>query len=470
MDAARNGRHEQEGWKLRKDGSRFWGNIVVTPVVDGEGKLKGYTTMTRDITERKRNVEELEKTRDLAEHARIAAEEANRAKTNFLANISHEIRTPLGVILGYAELLENPHQTRSDRHHSIAIIKRNGEMLSRIINDILDLSKIEANKVEIEREHFKLLPLLNDMYAMFHQASLEKGIGFEFRLDGPVPETLYSDPTRIRQILLNVAGNAMKFTEKGQVTVTLSLEYSGDNQLLKFVVTDDGPGLAVPEMSRLFRPFEQADSAPTRKFGGTGLGLALSRRLARALGGELNLLRTIPGLGSSFSFTIETGPLEGVRMLTHLDFESQAEVIPLEISGETTRLEGVHVLVVEDLPDNQMLISRFLKMAGATIDIAVNGREGLNKATSADSAYDVVLMDIQMPELDGYQATKLLREKGFDRPILALTAHALKEERDRCLAMGCDDHLTKPINRELLIDRVAHYAGKRHIERAKRVL
>lgn len=461
------GRHEEEGWKIRSDGSRFWGNILVTPVLDNDRKLKGYMTIIRDITERKRNFEEVKKARDAAEFARAAAEDANRAKTNFLANISHEIRTPLGVVLGYAELLENPHQTRSDRHHAVTIIKRNGEMLSRIINDILDLSKIEANQVDVERENFPLVPLLHDMHSMFHQAAHEKGIKFVLRLDGEIPETIYSDPTRLRQILLNVVGNAMKFTEHGRVAVAVSVGYAGNSEQLKFVVSDDGPGIANTELGRLFRPFEQADSTPTRKFGGTGLGLALSRKLARALGGDLFLTRSDPGLGSEFSLTIDPGPLENVRMISKLDLEHEADVIPMETPVESAKLEGLNILVVEDFPDNQLLIARFLKMAGANVDIASNGLEALKKA-NGESHYDVVLMDIQMPELDGYQATKRLRTQGFDRPILALTAHALKEERDRCLEVGCDDHLTKPINRELLIDRVALYAGKRHSDMIKR--
>ncbi|HEX4925803.1 MAG TPA: histidine kinase dimerization/phospho-acceptor domain-containing protein, partial [Bdellovibrionales bacterium] len=274
------GRYEEEGWRMRRDGSRFWAHVVITPVYDRDGKHKGFIKITRDRTESRLHEDELKKAKEAAEKARAAAEEANRAKTNFLANISHEIRTPLGVILGYAELLENPHQTRSDRHHSISIIKRNGEMLSRIINDILDLSKIEADQVEIEKERLSLPALLRDLHVMFNQIAGEKGIRFDFKIDGQVPEQIYSDPTRIRQILLNVVGNAIKFTERGHVTVALSLAYAGNSNLLQFVVNDQGPGIDSPQMLRLFRPFEQADASPTRKFGGTGLGLALSRRLA----------------------------------------------------------------------------------------------------------------------------------------------------------------------------------------------
>jgi PAS domain S-box-containing protein len=464
--ALKEGRFEDEGWRIRKDGSRFWANVVITPVRDQNGRLTGYTDITRDITERKFHLEELKKAKDVAEKARFSAEEANRAKTNFLANMSHEIRTPLGVILGYAELLNNPSQTRSDRQHTINIIKRNGEMLSRIINDILDLSKIETSSVDVDSEKFSLPVLLSDIRSMFAIDAREKGIRLNFEIDGMVPETIKSDPTRLRQILMNIVGNAVKFTDHGSVTVTVSLVYSGNAHQLQFIVADCGPGMTLDQMSRLFRPFEQADNSPTRKYGGTGLGLALSRRLAKALGGDLMIIRSNPGVGSVFSLLIDPGQIEDIKMIDHLDLdltENNQAAHDVHTHHEPTgkRLEGIHVLVVEDIPDNQILISRFLKMDGATVDLAKNGREALAKLT-ANRSFDVVLMDIQMPELDGYQTTQKLRESHYDGPIIALTAHAMKEERERCLMVGCDDHLTKPINRDMLIDRVAWFAGKRH--------
>lgn len=462
--AFRIGNVESEGWHVRKDGTRYWANVALTALRDQTANLRGYSMVIRDNTERKLSEEELKK-------AKEEADAANKAKSEFLANMSHEIRTPLGAILGFAELILSPNQSSLERHNCVLTIRRNGELLSRIINEILDLSKIEAGRLEIEKLPCPIPDFMNNVTSLLRLQAQEKCLTLTVCSESLVPSRITTDPTRLHQILTNVIGNAIKFTERGGVQVTLKFLPSGtpgnrhattpDAPLLAFMIADSGPGIASRQHERLFHPFTQADSSTTRKFGGTGLGLALSRRLARVLGGDLVLSQSTSGIGSTFTLTVECGSLTNVPFIK--DFVGRAlesEQVKTPRFEKDIRLEGVNVLLVEDAPDNQLLVSRFLKIAGAHVDCAQDGREGVTRALEGNSTYDVVLMDIQMPLLDGYQATRELREKGFQKPIIALTAHAMKEERERCLRAGCNDHLTKPINRHQLIESVAHFTGR----------
>ncbi|HYX37288.1 MAG TPA: chemotaxis protein CheB [Oligoflexus sp.] len=396
--------------------------------------------------------------------AKNAAEAANSAKSEFLANMSHEIRTPLGAILGYAELLLNPEQERNDAIHYATRIRRNIEQLSELVDEILDIAKVEAGKLEVERVRFELLPELSETVALLDSRAKGQGLTFQLNFDGEIPQTILACPKRMRQVLLNIGGNALKFTQEGSVSITVRLMPATAGQTgkhLYFIVKDTGCGLSPEQQGRLFRPFSQADSSVTRKFGGTGLGLTLARRLAEALGGDVTLTESRLGQGSTFTFHLDPGPLDGVTTLTGLTTAS-LENIKLAISDRfvsSQRLTGMRVLLVEDGPDNQALMTYFLQQSGAVVELAVNGLEALGKAQS--SAYDVVLMDIQMPVLDGYEATRRLKAAGYQTPIVSLTAHAMSGEREKCLSAGCSDYLSKPVKANVLIDVVARLANKK---------
>lgn len=388
--------------------------------------------------------------------ARNQAVEASQAKTNFLANMSHEIRTPLGAILGFTDLALSSDDA-SDRMSCLGKIKRNGKHLANLIDDLLDISKIEAGKLLIELEKFEVLGLISDVKALLAPQAKARQLTLEFGALGGIPKSILSDRMRLKQVLINVIGNAIKFSEKSHIQIHLSTDKTSTGARLVFDVQDFGIGISQEQVHKLFKPFSQADSSTSRKFGGTGLGLALSKKLAHSLGGDLILVNSLPGEGSLFRLTIDPGEIANHEMLFDLNFEESLEAqqnIAQPLPQDP--LKDVRVLIVEDSEDNQLLISRYLKKAGADVQFANNGREGVEKAKVG--AYDVILMDIQMPEVDGYEATKQLRALGYKKPILALTAHAFKEERTRCLAAGCNDHLVKPINPKTLIQSVASHA------------
>ncbi|HEX4923696.1 MAG TPA: CHASE domain-containing protein [Bdellovibrionales bacterium] len=427
----------------------LWYVTHLTALKGPLGNVTGGLVVMVDITERKVAEEQLKK-------AKLEADVANQAKTSFLAVMSHEIRTPLAAVLGFSELLQSPQLTDRERLAYVETIRRNGELLSDLIEDILDLSKIEMNKMELERIRFSIADLLKDVRAVLAIKAKEKEILLEFDQATPLPATIVSDPTRLRQILVNVIGNAIKFTHSGEVRVTAGLrEASARPAQIYFRIADTGTGISRAQATKLFRPFTQADSSMTRRFGGTGLGLALSRRLARGLGGDVELLESAPGRGSVFEVRVDAGSVEGVPRVTSV-MAPAGRSTPQSRVPQYGALSGVRVLLVDDVIDNQVLMGRFLKMAGAEVDYASNGREGIEKALARD--YHIVLMDIQMPEVDGYEASRELRRLGFKRPIVALTAHALKEEREKTFQAGCNDHLTKPIQRETFIEKVREHA------------
>jgi PAS domain S-box-containing protein len=441
---------------LHRDGHEIPVLMALLAHKNSSGEVEVFSTISRDITERKRAEEAIRR-------SKVEAEQANAAKSVFLANMSHEIRTPMTAILGFAEMLGNSveccstcpeHQacpTREQNKESIQIIHRNGEHLLGLINDILDLSKVEAGKMRVERVPCSPVQIVEEAVSLTRVRAIEKGLTLDVRYEFPLPETILSDPARVRQILVNLVGNAVKFTSHGRVEIVVrcTTDVQAGQAVLAFDVKDTGIGMTPEQIGRLFQPFAQADSCTTRQYGGTGLGLAISKRLAEALGGDIHVVSR-PGEGSTFTFTMEAELPGPVRMLNDLSEAAARTTHQLQSASPAAwRLRG-RVLLVEDGPDNQKLISAILRKAGAEIDLASNGRVAVEKALAALSAgtpYDMILMDMQMPELDGYDATRQLRQAGYDKPIVALTAHAMADDRQKCLAAGCDDYATKPVDR-----------------------
>ncbi|MES2769803.1 MAG: response regulator [Bdellovibrionota bacterium] len=441
----------------RHDGQYRWHWLKASPELQGNFVTAWIGTCT-DIHDRK-----------LAETKLIEAEQlavsASVAKTSFLANMSHEIRTPMNAILGFSELMLNPDQDEEERRHCINTVHKCGRQLLGLIDEILDISKIEAGRMEVEKIDFNLGTLLKDLSALMKVQAESKNLKLEFEFLSKIPEFINTDPTRLRQILVNVIGNAIKFTQVGEVRIKMAWKNEKNNLgSLEIFVSDTGVGIDSEHKNKLFKPFVQADNSTTRVFGGTGLGLFLSRKLARALNGDLTFEEkggNRKSLGSTFLLKVNTENIKDVKFIQSLP-KDQMETKKSTFQSTESQLEGLKILLVEDSEDNQDIITYFLTHAGAHVDIAENGVEGVQKTLEGD--YNIVLMDIQMPKMDGYQATSELRNKGYMGPIIALTAHALKEERDRCLKAGYTEHMTKPVNRVTLISEIARFASKsRHL-------
>ncbi|RZA20224.1 MAG: hybrid sensor histidine kinase/response regulator [Proteobacteria bacterium] len=424
---------------LLGDGTRGIMRLSSAPVRNAQDEVIAGVILCEDVTEKIHSVEELMK-------ARVSAEMANQAKSYFLANMSHEIRTPLGAILGFSTLLKERGLESVERDHYVDTIIRNGNALTRIIDDILDLAKVEAGKLETEEVAFSLHQLAADVIDLFKDKVMDKDIYLFLNLDHGIPEQICSDPTRIRQILVNLIGNAVKFTEVGGVEVNARAVPTSDGAIKVTIdVKDTGIGMDSEHKEKLFRPFTQADNSMTRKFGGTGLGLALSQRLSHALSGEISISEGELGKGCTFSLTFIAHSAE-----VSIDKQDRLHK-PIRVQSDC--LKDMKILVVDDSPDNQFLVARLLMKNGALVETAQDGDEGYRMALSG--SFDVVLMDIQMPTMDGYQAKQALDMRGYKKPVIALTAHAMIDERFKTEAAGFAGHLTKPLIAAELLKTVA---------------
>jgi PAS domain S-box-containing protein len=436
--------YELELRHLRPDGTY---NYVITKAgpVYQQGRIRKIIGSVLDITERKHN-------EDLLQQAKEAADAANRAKSEFLANMSHEIRTPMNAIIGMSHLALKTELTPKQRDY-VGKIHAAGRSLLGILNDILDFSKIEAGKLDMEAVDFDLQEVLDNIAVIAGHKGEEKGLELLYRLPPEIPRGLIGDPLRLGQVLINLLNNAVKFTERGKIEVTvMELAREGDRVQLQFSVQDSGIGMTPEQTGRLFQAFSQADGSTTRKYGGTGLGLSISKRLVEMMEGQIRVESQV-GQGSRFIFNAWFGlSAQPVR---------QTRTQPSGADGDGQCLANARILLAEDNAINQQIAVELLESAGAQVDVAANGRIAVTMASAANPPYDAVLMDLQMPEMDGFEATRALRahQRLARLPILAMTAHAMAEEREHCLAVGMNDHITKPIDPDTLFQVLARWIG-----------
>jgi two-component system sensor histidine kinase/response regulator len=411
------------------------------------------TQLAHALTE-KWNAVELARTQMLElEESGRRAEAASRAKSDFLANMSHEIRTPMTAILGHAEILGESDLSGEKRNDHLEVIKSSGRHLLNVLNDILDLTKVEAGQLSIRIERFDAVALARDVVQLMRGHARQKGIEVVLHVEGSVPASIRSDPVRMRQILLNLTGNAIKFTQEGSVEVIVRAPNS-ENEILEVEVHDTGMGIPREHLENLFDAFHQVDTTASRIRGGTGIGLTISQQLAHLLGGDITV-RSEEGVGSRFVMRVRTGSLQDVEWFGAN--ESRLAPRPPATEGELPMVPG-RVLLAEDMPVNQKLVSTYLEKAGMTVSIAKDGVEARDQALAAvseGSPFDMILMDMQMPILDGYEATRELRKAGYGGPIVALTAHAMAGDKEKCLEAGCDDYTVKPVNRRHLLELCA---------------
>jgi len=413
-------------------------------------QLAGALTEKWNVQQRER--EQLEE----LQAANERAQSANRAKSEFLANMSHEIRTPMNALLGYVELLCDPTATGDERARYGETVRKSSDHLLTILNDILDISRIEASRLVINKTDVSPFALCREVLSLLVGDASARDITLSLEVPRPIPEVIETDLVRTRQILINLVGNAIKFTPSGSVRLVLHLDEneSSDHRYLCVDVVDTGIGIPRDKLRHIFEPFSQVDGSSTRRYGGTGLGLTISKRLALLLGGDVEV-RSEPGKGSTFTLRLYAGELRRAALRKYTGDECRLEDpahAPYVPEGQT-ELTG-RMLVVEDVEINQRLLAALLRRAGVTVDLASNGQEGVDQALAAESRgepYDLVLMDMQMPVMDGYEAVHHLRDCGYTRPILALTAHAMTTDREKCLAAGCTDYETKPVQRERLL-------------------
>jgi len=449
-------RGEKHVWKTLEEGS-FYNFETIQYNRDGEqlylevnASLINYhgqlaiLSINRDISERKE-----------AEELRLAketAERSNRAKSQFLANMSHEIRTPLGGVIGLAELLEREELQESARRH-VGLLRSAAEHLLRVIDDILDLSKIEADKLSLTLEVFEPAKVVEELVQLLGPPAAEKGLRLSFDVDRRVPGRLLGDSARLRQILMNLVGNAIKFTDRGEVAVTWS-HAGGDEDMVRsgFAIRDTGIGIAPEVQSKLFTPFTQGEASSNRRYGGTGLGLAISRQLVTMMDGELEF-ESEPGRGSTFSFTACFGRTDPASEEVAL---SDAESFDERDLRRHRR--SFKILLAEDNPVNQVVAQSMAEALGYAIEVVVDGRGAVEEVS--ENSFDLVLMDCQMPGMDGYEATREIRRIEGEKsriPVIAVTAHAMKGDREKCLAAGMNDYLAKPFREGELAEILDHW-------------
>ena len=430
-------------------------NVNCSPVLGGGKKHAGVLVSFDDVTLLENKEIELRKSKE-------EAESANEAKSAFLANMSHEIRTPMNAILGFTEILKRGYvNNEQDSLRYLNIINASGKNLLDLINDILDLSKVEAGHMEIEEIQAKPHEVIHETLQVLRVRAEEKGIKLEFKARTALPEIISTDPTRLRQMIFNLAGNAIKFTDQGKVT--LACRYLPDNaqSMLQIDIIDTGIGMEKDKLNNIFDPFVQADSTTTRRFGGTGLGLTISKRFAEALGGDITV-DSEPGKGSVFTISIPTGDLSGVKFLEPAELE-QETLNYADQNNMAWKFPDARVLVVDDGSENRELVRFLLEDAGLSVDEAENGKIGADKALA--QPYDVILMDVQMPVMDGFSATRLIRKKGLDIPIIALTANAMKGFEQQCLEAGYSGYFSKPINVDQFMDLMAKLLNGKSVQK-----
>jgi len=433
----------------RADGKTFPVEVSMKSVTsDGETV---YCAFVRDITQRLRTESELRE-------AKLQAEAASRAKTEFLANMSHEVRTPMTAVLGCTDLLFEPGLSSTVRREALDTIRRNGRHLLQLLDDILDLSKIEAGKIDIENVMMSPWSTVAEVVSLYRLRAEERGLKLLAAPLGLLPRLIRCDRRRLRQILVNFVSNALKFTDQGQVEVRVCMQdaVAGGPRRIRFDVVDDGVGMNAEMLARIFSPFEQADTSTTRRHGGSGLGLAICNRLAAAMQGEI-VVDSRPGHGSCFSLllpAVDAGALLRIDPLSSSMARSEDSTDGLR---EINCYRG-RALLVEDMPDNRKVLKFYLEAAGLSVDTMENGREGVQQALCQE--YDLVLMDMQMPELDGYEAARRLRAAGYRQPIVALTAQAMASDREKCIRAGCSDYITKPIEYQRLLSVIGSYCER----------
>lgn len=427
----------------RPDGEIRWVRLRTKTLFSDKGEPVQIIGTLLDITQQHDTEEELKEARD-------RAEAATASKSEFLANMSHEIRTPMSAILGYADILSQ-HLRDPDDLNCVSIIRSNGTFLLDIINDILDISKIEAGKIELSKKVFRIDQLVSDLQSLINVRAVERGIGFSVHVDGLIPERIKTDPKRLKQILINLIGNAVKFTESGFVKMIIGHRAHADAPQMHFDIIDTGIGISEQDQNKLFQSFSQADTSVNRKFGGTGLGLMISQRLARMLGGEIEVESTL-GIGSTFSLTIAIEQIENAAMVERISLEALPALTetppepPLRLAGR--------FLVVDDRREIRFIAQHFIEEAGGTVFVGESGQDAIEAVRTAQQEgqpFDLLIIDMQMPILSGYEAVRRLRSTGVEMPIIALTAHSMDGDREACLAAGCTDHIPKPLDRHAFI-------------------
>lgn len=421
--------------------------VNCSPVLTDSGKAGGVLISFDDVTVLEQKEIELQQSKD-------EADIANQAKSDFLANMSHEIRTPMNAIMGFTEVLRRGYGSGLKDREYLDTIATNSKHLLELINDILDLSKVEAGHIELDTQEYPLHQIVHEVVKVMMIKAEEKNITLDYVPDGPLPEHIITDSARVRQIITNLVGNAIKFTQQGGVRIVTRLMPDPEGRLIAIDVIDSGIGMTQQQQNSVFNPFVQADSSITRRFGGTGLGLTISKRFAEALGGDISV-KSKAGKGSVFSATIATGDIRNVPLLP------PDALTVTQAQQQTTQTQWTipesRILVVDDSPENRTLLELVLGNLGLDIVCAENGKEALDK--TVNTQFDMILMDVQMPQMDGYTAVGLMREHGLNMPIIALTAHAMKGIEDKCVAAGYSGYLGKPIQIDRLIEKVATELG-----------